>query len=281
VIAFIGSVFSPYYARALRKGSANPEDHCAINVALYGKGGHHWAMTERGVTALKRDHSNFVIGPSSMCWDAGKLVIDLSERTTPFMTRIAGRITVTTGPLLDRSYPLDAEGRHIWQPLAPSARVELEMTAPKQSWRGHGYFDTNAGTRPIAQDFKRWDWARASTISGALIHYDVTRRDGSSLSLGLVEDGNAQLVEAPQPALAPLARTGWRIARHARCDDSVVPHVRATLEDTPFYARSLVDSRIHGSDVVLMHESLDLDRLDTRWVETLLPFRMPRMASRR
>ena len=48
IIAFIGSVFSPYYAWARRKGDAGPENHVAVNVALYGKGGKRWSMTERG-----------------------------------------------------------------------------------------------------------------------------------------------------------------------------------------------------------------------------------------
>ena len=38
VIAFIGSVFSPYYFRARRRNPATAaEDHCALNVALYGE----------------------------------------------------------------------------------------------------------------------------------------------------------------------------------------------------------------------------------------------------
>jgi carotenoid 1,2-hydratase len=47
IIALIGSVFSPYYAWARRRGPTDPEHFCALNVALYGvdKG---WAMTERG-----------------------------------------------------------------------------------------------------------------------------------------------------------------------------------------------------------------------------------------
>jgi carotenoid 1,2-hydratase len=276
VIGFIGSVFSPYYARALRKGPARPENHCAINVALYGKGGHHWAMTERGAGSMARDAASLVIGPSSMRWEAGQLIIDIKERTTPFLTRITGRIVVTTGVLHETLHPLDAAGRHSWQPLAPAARVEVDMTSPRQRWCGHGYFDTNTGSRPIARDFTRWDWARANTSGGALIHYDVTRRDGTMLHLGLESNGGP-LAETPQPPLAKLARTGWRIARQARCDTDASATVKATLEDTPFYARSLIDSRIKGENVTLMHESLDLDRLDTRWVETLLPFRMPRL----
>ena len=35
LIAFVGSVFSPYYAWARGRGRANPDDHCALNVAIY------------------------------------------------------------------------------------------------------------------------------------------------------------------------------------------------------------------------------------------------------
>jgi carotenoid 1,2-hydratase len=50
------------------------------------------------------------------------------------------------------------------------------------------------------------------------------------------------------------------------------------LEDTPFYARSNVAGRLLGENILAFHESLDLDRFDSRWVEVLLPFRMPRRA---
>ena len=66
LIAFIGSVFSPYYARARRRASADPLNHCAVNVALYGSGAGYWAMTERGRAAVRRDRSRLVIGPSSI-----------------------------------------------------------------------------------------------------------------------------------------------------------------------------------------------------------------------
>jgi carotenoid 1,2-hydratase len=53
-----------------------------------------------------------------------------------------------------------------------------------------------------------------------------------------------------------------------------------TLEDTPFYARSMLSTRLFGEAVTAVHESLDLDRFRTAWVRALLPFRMPRMARR-
>ena len=45
LIAFVGSVFSPYYARARRQAPTDPENHCAVNIAVYGPGG-RWAMKE-------------------------------------------------------------------------------------------------------------------------------------------------------------------------------------------------------------------------------------------
>jgi carotenoid 1,2-hydratase len=47
IIALLGSVFSPYYAWARQKGSVDPRAHVALNVALYGRPGARWSMTER------------------------------------------------------------------------------------------------------------------------------------------------------------------------------------------------------------------------------------------
>ncbi len=54
LIAFVGSVFSPFYADARRRGRAEAIDHCAINVALYGDV-RRWAMTERDRGAVRPD----------------------------------------------------------------------------------------------------------------------------------------------------------------------------------------------------------------------------------
>jgi carotenoid 1,2-hydratase len=52
--------------------------------------------------------------------------------------------------------------------------------------------------------------------------------------------------------------------------------VISTLEDAPFYARSLIGHRVDGEDAISMHESLDLDRFANPVVKAMLPFRMPR-----
>jgi carotenoid 1,2-hydratase len=38
-------------------------------------------------------------------------------------------------------------------------------------------------------------------------------------------------------------------------------------------------SRLGGDEVTAIHESLSLDRFRRRWVQMLLPFRMPRVRS--
>ena len=52
-----------------------------------------------------------------------------------------------------------------------------------------------------------------------------------------------------------------------------------TLEDGPFYARSLLDTRLLGEPAMAVHESLSLQRFRAPWVQVLLPFRMPRRAA--
>ena len=76
IIAFIGSVFSPYYAFARRKGPADPLNHCAINVAVYRKGGNRWAMTKRPRGAV-RAHVRHVCTSvrSHLSWDGKALTI--------------------------------------------------------------------------------------------------------------------------------------------------------------------------------------------------------------
>ncbi len=63
IIAFIGSVFSPYYAWTHRR---DPLNHCAINVALYGPRGARWSMTERGRKSLHCTRDRLGIGPSAI-----------------------------------------------------------------------------------------------------------------------------------------------------------------------------------------------------------------------
>ena len=51
------------------------------------------------------------------------------------------------------------------------------------------------------------------------------------------------------------------------------------MEDSPFYLRSELSTRIEGHDVHAVGETLDLDRFRSRIVKLMLPWRMPRTPS--
>jgi carotenoid 1,2-hydratase len=61
-----------------------------------------------------------------------------------------------------------------------------------------------------------------------------------------------------------------------RTDTGTTARVRETLEDTPFYVRSVLDSGLLGERVVSMHETLNVPRFASTPVQLMLPWRMPR-----
>jgi carotenoid 1,2-hydratase len=274
LIAFVGSVFSPYYAYARRNGRGDPENHCAFNVALYGDTPNRWTLTERGRASLARDATSLRIGPSSLAWDGKALTARIDEIGMPIPRRVRGTLTIRPEIEPRRVFLLDRPGNHRWIPFAPRARIEVDLEEPALHWRGSAYLDGNAGDVPLERSFVDWTWSRADLAAGTAVLYDINRRDGTAHSIAarFAPDGSVAPF-APPPA-ARLPTTGWRIARRTRTSGHA--GIVRTLEDTPFYARSLVESDILGERVRSMHESLSLDRFDSRWVQALLPFRMPR-----
>ena len=282
LIAFIGSVFSPYYAWARRRGAADPERHCAINVALYGRRGGRWCMTERGSAALNRGKDFLAIGPSDLHWDGSELTIRINEYGSPIPRPIRGTIRLRPSAVESRVLALDEAGRHLWHPIAPCARVEVALTAPALSWSGAGYLDTNRGERALEMDFRRWDWSRARTSEGAIVQYDVEPRSVSpDRRIAMLYRQSGGVRDLVPPPSVELPRTAWRVRRKIGVASERQARVRETLEDTPFYARSVIDTWSGDDVVTAVHESLSLDRFATPWVRALLPFRMPRAMSPR
>ena len=275
VIAFIGSVFSPYYFAARRRGLGDPLNHCSINVALYGRK-RAWAMTERGRAAVARDAASFTVGPSSLAWDGACLTIKFDEITVPIPTRLRGTVRVHAEALASESFAIDAAGRHIWRPVAPRARIEAELQSPALRWSGDGYFDSNSGSEPLEKAFASWHWSRASLARGAAVLYETQPLQGPPVSLALRFGADGRAASFAPPPLAPLPGTLWRIRRQTRSEAPAT--ALSTLEDTPFYARSKLSAHLLGEPVTAMHESLSLTRFKTRLVQGMLPFRMPRRA---
>ena len=275
VIAFVGSVFSPYYYRARQRGCADPLQHTAINVALYGRGVERWAMTERGAAATRLAPTALAIGPSAVAVDDGRLAVTIRERGAPLPRRIEGRVEVTPICCNRQTFALHANGRHEWQPVAPLARIDVRFQRPNVRWQGSAYVDSNGGSGALEDDFLGWHWCRSADASGVDIRYAATDRAGMESRLLLRFDDDGAVTALEPGALHGLGRGLWGVQRSTLNPAPV--RIERALEDTPFYTRSVlaVGDSAHRRAV---HEQLSLARFSRPWVRTLLPFRMPRVS---
>jgi carotenoid 1,2-hydratase len=279
MIIFVGSVFSPYYASARRRALREAEQHCAFNTIIYGPGSRkRWSMTERTAEVLHRDQHGYRLGPSKVQWDGRELVASINEVCVPYPRRMRGTIRVTPTALTGHTLLLDQHGRHRWHPLAPIARVEVDFPGLGSTWSGDGYLDSNEGSEPLADGFVGWDWTRARLANGdCAIRYEAREpmRQPHRLALRFDQDGNIHNEVASHSEKMPTTRV-WRMPRHMPGAEGR-QRIRKTLEDTPFYARSIVEADFAGEPGLGFHESLSMQRFEQRWVQTLLPFRMPRL----
>jgi len=284
VIVFIGSVFSPYYARARKKGVARADDHCSVNVALYGSPS-RWCMTERTAASLHTTDRAISIGRSSLQLHQQQMIINIDEVCVPIPRRLRGTLTIELPDYDLAAHALDAPespaaqlGEHIWQPIAPQTRINVRMNSPDLSWQGAAYVDSNHGRVPLESSFRSWVWSRSHASNGdTTVLYDVIHRDGQSSQRSLHFSADGTLTQAQAPQRHTLASTRYfRISRSSRTVNNVGIKDLRTLEDTPFYSRSRFVEQHKASQRTTVHESLDLNRFDSAWVRTLLPFRMPR-----
>ncbi|MFP7672402.1 carotenoid 1,2-hydratase [Marivita sp. S0852] len=273
VIGFIGSVFSPWYRWSGRK---NPEDHVCINVATYGPGG-RFTMTDRGQPALRQTTDSFTVGPSSMQWIDGKLIIEVNEVSSPpIISRVRGTITVTPSAITQVELPLTADGAHIWRPFGPVSDISVDLEAPGWQWDGHGYFDANFGTRALEEDFSFWTWGRYPARKGSTCFYDATRLDGSKLGSGFHFERDGTASEIDLPPLLGFKRSLWAVRRETRGDDGTQPKQIMSMLDAPFYSRSMVETKLDGETSIGVHEALDLARFRSPLLKPMLAVRVPR-----
>jgi carotenoid 1,2-hydratase len=270
IIGFIGSVFSPWYAWS---GRRDPQNHCCLNVVTYGPGG-RFTMTDRGRPALRQSRDALEIGPSAMRWTGRELVIEVDEISSfPLVSRVKGTITLTPQAITDQEVALHP--RHIWRPFAPMAQITVNLTQG-HSWQGHGYFDANFGTAALEADFDRWTWGRFPLQDRAMCFYDATRRDGTTLALGVEVGPDGALREVTPPPLTRFSRTRWQVARDTRADAGTRPRQVMAMLDAPFYSRSVVETTIDGEVSHGVHEALDLRRFRNPLLKFMLATRVPR-----
>jgi carotenoid 1,2-hydratase len=238
-------------------------------------------LTERGKGAVERSDTTLRIGPSALVWNGATLTVRIDEITAPLPSRIKGIVRLHANYCNHRTWTLDPGGHHRWRPIAPLATVEVDLSQPHLRWTGSGYLDSNWGDSPLADAFVRWHWSRASLPDGrTAVLYETTAREAETSPLFLQFGSRGEVHESPPPQSVALRSTGWRVARQTRAEQGDARIIR-TLEDTPFYARSLLSTRLFDASIIAVHESLSLDRFASRWVQLLLPFRMPRAFGRR
>ena len=233
-------------------------------------------MTERRAKDLSRDPGTLAIGPSAMRWDGEGLTVEIDEISPLIPHRVKGRVRLYPEAVVNHPVVLDRAARHCWWPIAPCARVEVELDQPDLSWSGSGYFDFNTGEVPLEESFRNWNWCRASLPEGTAVLYDLIDSEGEACSLAIRFDPSTGVADFEPPPTAELERTFWRMDRSTRCDAGRQAHVVETLEDSPFYARSILETHLMGRPATAVHESLDLTRFARPIVQAMLPFRMPR-----
>ena len=236
-------------------------------------------MTERGAGQTHRTSDTLAIGPSAMRWERDRLIIDIEERDIrlgiPWRRRVAGKIVVEPEMANHRGFKLDPEGQHVWQAIAPRARISVRMDQPELAWRGSAYLDSNHGREPLEAGFRHWHWSRAHLGREGAVIYEGVRRDRSGFASALRFDASGTPCEEELPQVAPLNRSYWGMARQTRSDNGLA-YIRKGWEDSPFYARAALSTRLFGENVTAVQETLALDRLKQPVVQFMLPYKMPR-----
>lgn len=285
IIAFVGSVFSPYYARARRARalSVDPEAHCGLNVVVYDiepgakrLARRRWAFTEYPRDEVRRGPDTFHVGRNRVAWEDGAFVVDFVERTAPvwFGRSLRGHVRVSPSALPARSFRLDPDDHHRWWPIAPHGRATVQVEG--EVFEGSAYVDSNWGDEPLGDGFARWQWSRAELEDRTVVLYDAAPRRGPAYerAMSFTDDGSFAWIDGPVASELPQA--GWGLVRSTRVDAGASALLTASLEDAPFYTRSLLETRVLGQSVPAMHEALDMDQWRRPLVQAMLPVRMRR-----
>ena len=253
-----------------------PYDHCAMNVALYGSGRGQWAFTEYTHAAVACHSDSLAIGRNQVSWDGQCLTVRIDETAAPVPLPLRGTVQLYPETSTDFALALDGHSQHWWRPLIPRARIVVTMEKPALRWRGTGYLDTNDGASPLDEGMRSWSWLRAHGSNGTIVIYDTIPAGETPRTHALKISPSGKVHPFEPPPRVVLPKTGWRIQRDTHADFGFTPRVTSTLEDAPFYARSVLDTKIEGERLKAVHESLSLERFRRTWVRTLLPFRMRR-----
>ena len=234
-----------------RPAAAGPTraHYCALNVALYGAGGQ--ALGDDRARPRERCAASahaLEIGPSALAWDGRALTVRIDEITAPLPSRIRGTVRLAPGRR-DRatSFALDDEALHRWSPIAPVRASRGRARSARAAVGRRRLPRLERGRRAARARLHAAGTGRARRLcrrryGRALRRQPAPRAATSRSRSGSTPRGGVERFEPPPRCRAAAERLAGG-ARHARPTPAARARVVQTLEDAPFYARSLVAAR--------------------------------------
>jgi carotenoid 1,2-hydratase len=266
-ILMVGSLFSPRYSVAARRGGL-PREHCAVNFALYHRGARlRWVLSEYPGVAQESPR-RLCIGRSMLSYEDGVVRMEVDERTAPWGRPVRARLVLEPLTPLGDEVQLVPGLPHWWRPLAPRARARLEVATEGVEAEGLGYHDTNHGGEQLGARLERWHWSRTHGEQETVVDY-VLPEGVAPLRVTAGPRGVLCTRGSGAEAL-PTGLTGWglRVPRRLRAGNRVVGAPRL-LESSPFYAR--VEAREQGLDT--LGEVADFRRFHSPFIRWMAHFR--------
>ena len=280
LIAFLGSVFSPYYAWARRRDPQyRPAAACGDQRRPVRR---RWPPLDddrarRRPRAARRDDAGDRAEPPRVArWRLddrhrraqralGGRRCEAASASCPGLSMTnASRSTLPAATCGCRSRRVPAS-RSIWPSLRAAGAGPATSIPTRARHRSKPTFAAGTGR------------ARIPPMAAPPCSTTSSAATASRLGLAMRFRAASPVAEpVAAPPLVPLPASAWRIERATRSDAGQPPRIVRSLEDGPFYARSLVECSLAGEPALAMHESLDLSRFASPWVQAMLPFRMPR-----
>lgn len=269
-IFMVGSLFSPRYAVAARRGG-RPLEHCAVNFALYERGvRRRWVLSEYS-RVEQVDARCLRIGRSTLRYgEDGSVRMVVDERTAPWGRRVCASLVLE--PLTPRMDELRLVPGlpHYWQPLAPRARAWMKVESEGLEAEGLGYHDTNHGEELLGSRLPGWHWTRTHHAEVTVVDYHLPDGVPSVRVTGHPDGVWCERGVVTPPEARPMSLTGWglRVPSRLHAGNVVLGEPRL-LESSPFYAR--VEARVQGFDA--LGEVADFRRFHSPLIRWMAHFR--------
>ena len=187
IIAFIGSVFSPYYAWRGRRDRpriiAPSTSRSTASARALGDDRARARPVLRGLADRFDRPERDALGRR------GRLKFDIDEISAPWPRRLRGRVRVEAGGNKPASLQARAEGGHIWRPIAPRARVAVRSSEPEHQVERKRLFRLAIlATSRSEAGFPTLDLVSCAAARRRGVFYDAERRREGPLHLSLEFD---------------------------------------------------------------------------------------------